>query len=125
MAKFNLLILIILSTVIFGFKAGDNERINMKTNTEDNFKYQTEQFADLGILRYQVPGFEKLTLKQKELVYYLYEAALSGRDIFYDQNNKNNLYIRKTLEAIVTSYKGEKQSDEFQKFMVYTKRVWF
>jgi dipeptidyl-peptidase-3 len=97
----------------------------MKSIEEDNFKYQTEQFADIGILRYKVPGYEKLTIKQKELVYYLYEAALSGRDIYYDQNNKNNLFIRKTLEAIVTSYKGDKQSDDFQKFMVYTKRVWF
>ena len=125
MKNINFLLLIILTTIISGFRPGDNGKTNMKSNNEDNFKYQTEQFADLGILRYRVPGFEKLTLKQKELVYYLYEAALSGRDIFYDQNYKNNLFIRKTLEAIVTSYKRDKQSDEFQKFMVYTKRVWF
>jgi len=92
---------------------------------QDNFKYQTEQFADLAILRFKVPGFEELTLKQKELVYYLYEAALSGRDIYYDQNFKHNLEIRKTLEAIAASYGGDRENDQFKKFMIYTKRVWF
>ncbi len=91
----------------------------------EEFKYQTEQFADLGILRYKVPGFEELSLKQKQLVYYLYEAALSGRDIFYDQNYRYNLMVRKTLEAIVDSYKGDRKADDFAKFMIYTKRVWF
>ncbi|RMF59819.1 MAG: dihydrofolate reductase [Calditrichaeota bacterium] len=95
-----------------------------KTETNE-FKYQTEQFADLRILRYQVPGFDKLTLQQKKLAYYLYQAALSGRDIFWDQNYKHNLCIRRTLEAIVNHYEGDRNSDEFQKFMVYTKRVWF
>lgn len=92
---------------------------------ENKFIYQTEQFADLAILRYKVPGFEELTLKQKELAYYLYEAALAGRDIFYDQNFKYNLEIRKTLEAIAGSYGGDRKSEEFKKFMVYAKRVWF
>ena len=91
----------------------------------EEFKYQTDQFADLAILRYKVPGFEELSLKQKQLVYYLYEAALSGRDIFYDQNYRHNLLVRKTLEAIVDSYNGDRKSDDFDKFMVYTKRVWF
>ncbi|HVO73396.1 MAG TPA: hypothetical protein VMT35_05200 [Ignavibacteriaceae bacterium] len=92
---------------------------------EDKFKYQTEQFADLAILRYKVPGFDELTLKQKELVYFLYEAALSGRDIFYDQNFKFNLEIRKTLEAVASSYGGNRKSEDFKKFMIYAKRVWF
>ncbi|HEX2984994.1 MAG TPA: dihydrofolate reductase, partial [Ignavibacteriales bacterium] len=92
---------------------------------EDNFKYLTEQFADLKVIRYKAPGFENLTPKQKELAYYLYEAALSGRDIFYDQNYKYNLKIRKTLEAIVASYNGDRNAPEFKKFMEYTKRVWF
>ena len=91
----------------------------------DSFKYQTEQFADLAILRYQIPGFEELSLKQKELVYYLYEAALSGRDIYYDQNYKNNLFVRKTLNAVVRSYKCDRQTEEFKNFMVYAKRIWF
>ncbi len=91
----------------------------------DNFKYVTEQFADLRIQRYKVPGFETLPLKQKELIYYLYQAALSGREIIYDQNYKNNLYIKRTLEGIVNTYTGDRNSSDFQKFMVYTKRVWF
>lgn len=91
----------------------------------DNFKYYTESFADLRIQRYYVPGFEDLTVKQKELVYYLYQAALSGRDIIYDQNFKHNLYIRRTLEAIVTTYSGDRKTPEFEKFMTYVKRVWF
>ncbi|MCL5030785.1 MAG: dipeptidyl peptidase 3 [Bacteroidetes bacterium] len=96
----------------------------MKSEKE-NFKYQSEKFADIEILRYQVPGFEELTLKEKKLAYYLYEAALSGRDILYDQHYKHNLKIRKTLEAIVKSYSGDRDSDEFKKFIIYTKRVWF
>jgi dipeptidyl-peptidase III len=98
---------------------------NIIMNKEDNFKYQTEQFADLAILRYQVPGWDKLTPSQKELAYYLYEAALSGRDIFYDQNYRYNLTIRRTLEAVVNSYKGDRESKDFKNFMVYTKRFWF
>ncbi len=89
------------------------------------FTVQTEQFADLKVLRYQVPGFTELTLNQKLLVYYLYEAALSGRDIFYDQNSRHNLSVRKTLEIIVSNYSGDKTSSEWNQFMVYTKRVWF
>ncbi|MFH1195762.1 MAG: dihydrofolate reductase [bacterium] len=96
-----------------------------KTEQGDNFKFFTEKFADLRVQRYLVPGFEELSLKQKELVYYLYEAALCGRDITYDQNYKYNLLIRHTLDAIVDSYKGERNTPDFEKFMVYTKRVWF
>lgn len=91
----------------------------------ETFQYQTEQFADIKILRYQVPGFGELTLGQKELIYYLAEAARCGRDILFDQNNKNNLSIRRTLEAIAKSYDGDRESDEFKSFLVYTKRVWF
>ncbi|WP_372753642.1 dihydrofolate reductase [Labilibaculum sp.] len=91
----------------------------------DNFQYQTEQFADIKILRYQVPGFEELSLRQKELIYYLAEAARCGRDILFDQNSKNNLRIRRTLEAIVKSYDGDREAEEFQAFLVYVKRVWF
>ena len=93
--------------------------------TQEKFNFQSEKFADIEILRYQIPGFEELSLKQKELAYYLYEAALSGRDILFDQHYKHNLKIRKTLEAIIKSYKGNRGSDDFNKFMIYTKRVWF
>lgn len=92
---------------------------------EKEFKYLTEQFADLKTVRYQIPGFEELTPKQKELLYYLYQASLSGRDIFWDQNYKHNLTIRRTLEAIITGYKGDRNTEDFKKFMIYTKRVWF
>ncbi|PXY03106.1 dihydrofolate reductase [Marinifilum breve] len=91
----------------------------------DTFKYQTEQFADVKILRYQVPGFRDLSLQQKKLIYFLAEAARCGRDILFDQNNKYNLRIRRTLEAIVKSYDGDRDSDDFKNFLVYTKRVWF
>ena len=84
-----------------------------------------EQFADLQILRYRVPGFEDLSLKQKELVYYLTEAALEGRDILFDQNGKYNLRIRRMLEAIYTNYKGDKNSADFKNMETYLKRVWF
>ena len=93
-------------------------------NTQ-NFKTQTEQFADIKILRYQVPGFDKLPLRQKELLYYLYEAALSGRDMIYDQNFKHNIFIRRTLENIYKTYPGDRGCDNWNKFMVYLKRVWF
>lgn len=92
---------------------------------DGTFQFQTEQFSDLRILRYQVPGFEQLPLQQKELLYYLYEAALAGRDIIWDQNCKFNLSIRKTIEAIVKTYKGDKSSPDYNNFLVYAKRVWF
>jgi dipeptidyl-peptidase-3 len=91
----------------------------------NTFTYQTEQFADVKILRYQVPEFEKLNLRQKQLIYFLAEAARCGRDILFDQNNKYNLRIRRTLEAIVKSYDGDRESENFKSFLVYTKRVWF
>lgn len=89
------------------------------------FDYHVDKFADLEILRYQVPGFESLTLKQKELIYYLSQAALEGRDILYDQNNKYNLAIRRTLETIYLYYAESRNTDDFQNMMVYLKRVWF
>ncbi|WP_282014603.1 dipeptidyl-peptidase 3 family protein [Marinifilum flexuosum] len=91
----------------------------------DTFKYQTEQFADVKILRYQVPGFGDLSLQQKKLIYFLAEAARCGRDILFDQNNKYNLRIRRTLEAIVKSFDGDRESEDFKNFLVFTKRVWF
>ena len=89
------------------------------------FQWQIDKFADLQVLRYQVPGFESLTPKQKELVYYLSEAALCGRDIFFDQNYKHNLTIRKTLDAVVRGYKGDRTDPRWVSFMTYVKQVWF
>ena len=91
----------------------------------NKFPYFSEQFADLKILRYQIPGFDKLTLDQKKLVYYLSQAGLAGRDIMYDQNYRHNLKIRTALENIYTNYNGEKSSDDWKKFEVYLKRIWF
>lgn len=95
------------------------------TQATDTFRYNLEQFADLGILRYQVPGFESLSLQQKKLVYYLSQAALCGRDILFDQNGRDNLLIRHTLENIYQTYSGDKSSADYAKFVVYLKRVWF
>lgn len=98
-----------------------------KTTTAEaeKFDYTVEQFADLQILRYRVPGFENLSLQQKELVYYLTEAALQGRDILFDQNGKYNLRIRRTLEVVYDGYKGDKNAPDFKAMEVYLKRVWF
>jgi dipeptidyl-peptidase-3 len=95
------------------------------TPTEDSFQVVSERFADIQILRYKVKGFEELSLRQKELVYYLYEAALSGRDIIWDQKYKHNLRIRRTIEGIWNSYQGDRTTESFKKFEEYSKRVWF
>ncbi len=91
----------------------------------DGFRYEAERFADVRILRYQVPGFEGLDLQKKELLYYLYEAALSGREIIYDQKYRYNLPIKRTLEQLLRLYPGDRTTDDFQKLTVYAKRVWF
>lgn len=91
----------------------------------NDFDVILEQFADLRLLRYQVPGYEDLSLDEKQLLYYLGQAGLCGRDILWDQNGKYNLAIRKTLENIYTTYTGDKESDEFEKFNTYLKRIWF
>ncbi len=98
-----------------------------KTTTADadKFDYNVEKFADLQILRYKVPEFETLTLKQKEFVYYLTQAALEGRDILFDQNGKYNLKIRRMLESIYLNYQGDKTTSDFKNMEVYLKRVWF
>lgn len=118
---------IIMSAIIAGSliscnqgKTGDTEQ-NVKN---DNFEVKADRFADIQVLRYQVNGFDKLTLNQKKLVYYLTQAGLAGRDIVYDQNYKYNLEIRQVIDNIVRNYKGEK-GDDWEKFMVYAKQMWF
>ncbi|MDA3928726.1 MAG: dihydrofolate reductase [Prolixibacteraceae bacterium] len=91
----------------------------------DDFQFYLEQFADLKILRYPVFGFEELPLQQKELIYYLSQAAIEGRDIIFDQNNKHNLAIRRTLEAIYANYEGDRENEDFKALEVYLKRIWF
>lgn len=99
--------------------------------TEDNnaqtadFNYKVDQFADIQVLRYKVPGFENLSLKEQELVYYLTQAGLAGRDIMWDQNYRHNLKIRKALENIYQNYQGDKTTSEWDSFVIYLKRVWF
>ena len=93
--------------------------------SENSFSYTVEQFADLQILRYRVPGFEQLSLRQKQLIYYLSQAALEGRDILFDQNGKYNLQIRRLLEAVYTHFEGDRTSESFRALEVYLKRVWF
>ena len=95
------------------------------TAQTDDFKYTNEQFADIQMLRYKVEGFEKLSLRQKTLIYHLSEAALAGRDILFDQNGRYNLRIRDLLETVYRDYKGDRKSKDFQGLTLYLKRVWF
>lgn len=89
------------------------------------FDYKADRFADIQVLRYQAPGFEKLPLRQKLLAYYLTEAGLSGRDIFWDQKYRHNLVVRKTLEAVLHSYHGPRSGADWDAFLVYAKQVFF
>ncbi|MDO4994501.1 MAG: dihydrofolate reductase [Bacteroidales bacterium] len=98
---------------------------SVSAQTADDFSYNDERFADLQMLRYKVEGFEKLTLRQKTFIYYLQEAALTGRDILFDQNGRYNLRIRHALERIYTDWQGDRQSANFRALEVYLKRVWF
>ncbi len=102
-----------------------NISCDMSSKQKNNFKVQVDRFSDIEILRYKVPGFEDLSLKQKKFIYYLSEAALSGRDIIYDQNYKYNLTVRSTLNNIVQNFNGDKSSKEWAQFIEYAKRVWF
>ena len=90
-----------------------------------DFTYSVDRFADIQVIRYKVPGFEDLTLRQKKLIYFLSKAALEGRDILYDQNGKYNLRIRKMLEAVYLHYDGDRSDKHFLALETYLKRVWF
>ncbi len=92
---------------------------------EQKFNYLLDEFADLKIMRYQIPGWDELSLQQKEYAYHLAEAAKWGRDIIWDQNSEHNIELRHTIENILNNYEGDKSSDEYQKFLVYAKRVFF
>lgn len=119
----NILIIVLTLSVLWSCKKEDSQLVIPEAQKE--FDYTVEQFADLKILRYQIPGFETLTLKEQKLVYYLTQAGLAGRDIMWDQNYRHNLKIRKALENVYTSYKGNKESDDWKNFETYLKRVWF
>ena len=96
-----------------------------ETTQPQEFDYVVDRFADIEVLRYKVPDFENLTLNQKKLVYFLTEAALWGRDILWDQNNSNNLAMRRLLEAVYTNYQGDRNNPDFKAFETYIKQVWF
>lgn len=112
-----------MTTIVMTACAG--QEVEMAEAAQDKFNYVVDQFADLQILRYQVPGFESLSLKQKQLLYHLSEAALMGRDILFDQNCRYNLPVRRTLEAIYKGYKGDRKDPQFIALETYLKRVWF
>lgn len=95
------------------------------TAANKDMKYTVDRFADIEVLRYDVPGFGDLSLRQKQLIYFLNQAALQGRDILFDQNGKYNLAIRTTLENIYTNYKGDRENKEFKALEKYLKQVWF
>ncbi len=123
MKTFKFLIFLMMSVILFSCDIKTEKQTEDQPN--DEFKFLIDQFDDLKIMRYQIPDFEILTLEQKKLVYYLSQAALAGRDIIFDQNFKHNLCIRRTLEAIVENYNGDKENAEYNNVMVYLKRVWF
>jgi dipeptidyl-peptidase-3 len=117
---------LLLSAAFFSFFACSSPApAPVADETAQNDKVVLDTFADLQILWYELPGFEQLSIKQKTFIYYLSEAALAGRDIIYDQHCRHNLAVRKTLEAIFNTYKGERDSPEWKQFEVYAKRVWF
>ncbi len=99
--------------------------LTAKGAEDPNFNYHVDDFADIEVLRYEVPGFKDLTLDQKKMVFYLSQAAQAGRDIIWDQNGKYNLDIRRMLENVYTNFNGDRNSDEFKAFEKYLKQVWF
>ncbi|NGX83771.1 dihydrofolate reductase [Aequorivita sp. KMM 9714] len=113
--------------LFFSCNEKKDEKPTAQVETEENkdFDYSVEQFADIKVLRYQIPGWEKLSLKEQKLVYYLTQAGLEGRDIIWDQNYRHNLTIRKALENVYQNYEGDKSSDDWNNFETYLKRIWF
>lgn len=125
MKKYLILLFIGFSSLLHNCKNNNKSPENQAYEPDSLFQWKTEAFADAQVLRYRVKNFDKLNLNQKLLVYYLTQAGLSGRDIYYDQNYKYNLTIRRALEKILTAYKGDKSTEDWKNFMTYTKLVWF
>jgi len=103
----------------------DNQLAETDVKTDTTFNFTVEEFADIKVLRYQIPGWENLSIKEQKLVYYLTQAGLSGRDIMWDQNYRYNLEIRSALESIYNNYEGDKNAEDWNSFVTYLKRVWF
>ena len=121
MQTFRIFVIMTIAASVMSFKGPKKD----ENTRNDKFKYLTEQFGDSKILRYQVPGFESLSLKQKKLIYFLSQAALCGRDIAYDQNCRYNLLVRRTCETVYEGYKGDRTSADFKNFTLYLKEFWF
>ena len=119
----SLLIVIFISAFLFNCNTDTGDYY--VPNSESDFEYKVDEFADLKVIRYQIPGWDELTLKEKKLVYYLVQAGLAGRDIMWDQNYRHNLEIRSTLENIYANYSGDRSSVDWMEFETYLKRVWF
>ena len=121
-------LLIASSFVLLSSCSEKNEATDNTTTTEeqtDDFVWKTERFADIKIIRYKVESWDKLSLQQKKLAYYLTQAGYAGRDIIWDQNYRHNLKIRKALENIYTTFTGDKSTEEWKNFEIYLKRIWF
>jgi len=119
--------LLLVASILFSCQQKQDklEKVEETTAQKQDFEFLSEQFADIKILRYQVPGFDQLSLNQKKYVYYLTQAGLSGRDIMYDQNYRHNLKIRKALEAVYSNFNGDKTTADWKNFETYLKRIWF
>ncbi|MDZ4682881.1 MAG: dihydrofolate reductase [Saprospiraceae bacterium] len=125
-----LLSLFALLSLASACKQNDASKSNQKATTQvgppvDTFIWSPESFSDKKIIRYQIPGFDKLSLQQKKLVYYLTQAGYAGRDIIWDQNYRHNLAIRRTMEKVVKNFQGNRNSDDWKAFLLYAKNVWF
>ena len=116
--------LFLLSACTNGKKAENTQSVTVEDTPDSSFQYSVDKFADVEILRYYVPGFKSLSLKQKELIYYLNQAALEGRDILWDQNNRYNLSIRRLCETLYQNFAGDKTSEDWKNFEMYLKQIW-
>lgn len=116
------------SLLLLASCTGNKTEKNQPSVTADlpdsTFQYKVDKFADIEILRYHVSGFNSLSLQQKELIYYLSEAALEGRDILFDQHNRYNLTIRRVCEGVYENYMGDKSSEDWKNFETYLKQIW-
>src|SRR5690606_26661788 len=121
----NIKFLLLSVMAAFMLNACKNEPAEEAKEGSTAFEYKVDQFADLQILRYQIPGWDELNLKEQTFVYYLTQAGLEGRDIMWDQNYRHNLKIRKALENIYSNFDGDKSTEDWKNFETYLKRVWF
>jgi dipeptidyl-peptidase-3 len=111
--------------VACGGQTNDATVVETDSTATTEFQWEADQFADVRVLRYQVPGWDQLSLQQKELCYYLNMAGLAGRDIMWDQNYRHNLVIRRAMEKIIKDYKGQRSGKDWEAFMTYAKQVFF